>query len=313
MPPLDHSDSALEHASEIITRALEMACARPEVTTLFHEASNTATHIVSDPCTSVAVIIDPVLDYEHAAGRTFSEAADRVIDHVHSRGLTVEWILETHIHADHLSGGAYLKDRLGGKTAIGRMVTDVQNYFGDIFGEGKDFNRGGSQFDRLLNDGDSFKVGTIDLIALHVPGHTPVDMAFAIGDAVFAGDTIFMPDYGTARADFPGGDAHALYNSIRRLLRLPQNARLFVCHDYKAQGRDEFAWQTTIGAQRESNIHVSDDVTEADFVAVRTARDRGLSMPALIMPSIQVNMRGGDLPAPESNGRRYIKIPLNSM
>lgn len=168
-------------------------------------------------------------------------------------------------------------------------------------------------YDRLLKDGDSLKVGTIDLIAVHVPGHTPVDMAFVIGDAVFAGDAIFMPDYGTARADFPGGDAHALYNSIRRLLRLPQNARLFVCHDYKAQGRDEFAWQTTIAAQRESNVHVSDDVTEVDFVAVRTARDRGLSMPALIMPSIQVNMRGGDLPAPESNGRRYIKIPLNSL
>lgn len=308
-----HPDPALDHASQVILRALETGKACPNVATFFHRDSYTATHIISDPSTDAAAIIDPVLDYDHAAGRIFHESADQIIAYVQERDLTVEWILETHIHADHLSGANYLKGKLGGKTAIGHMVTKVQDYFGKLFNENRKFTRDGRQFDRLLNDGDALKIGAIDLLALHVPGHTPVDMAFVIGDAVFAGDTIFMPDYGTARADFPGGDAHALYNSIRRLLLLPRNARLFVCHDYKATGREEFAWQTTIGAQRDSNIHVHDGVTEGDFVVVRTERDRGLSMPALLMPSIQVNMRGGDLPAPEDNGHRYLKIPLNSL
>lgn len=307
------ADPALGRAVRVVRNALARPGACPEVVTLFHEASYTATHIVSDPSTGVAAIIDPALDYDHAAGRIFHETADRIVEHVKGRGLTIAWILETHIHADHLSSAHYLKGALGGQVAIGCKVTQIQDYFGRLFHEDRSFDRNGRQFDRLLEDGDALKIGSLDLIALHVPGHTPVDMAYVVGDAVFAGDTIFMPDYGTARADFPGGDAHALYGSIRRLLSLPREARLFVCHDYKAPGRDAFAWQTTIGAERDSNIHVHDGVAESEFVALRKARDEKLGMPALILPSIQVNMRGGDLPAPEDNGRRYLRIPLNAL
>ena len=227
------------------------------------------------------------------------------------QGLEVEWLLETHAHADHLSAAPYLQAQLGGRLAIGEHIRTVQQVFGKVFNEGTDFARDGSQFDQLFADGDSFSLGAIPAIALHVPGHTPADMAYVIGDAAFVGDTMFMPDYGTARADFPGGDAHQLYKSIRRLMALPDETRIFLCHDYKAPGRDEFVWQTTIGAERETNVHVHDGVGEEAFVAMRNRRDATLDMPRLILPSVQVNMRAGHLPEPEANGTRYLKLPLN--
>ena len=223
------------------------------------------------------------------------------------------WLIETHAHADHISAAPYLQERLGGKLAIGREIIRVQEVFGKLFNAGTDFERDGSQFDKLFEDGEVFKVGEIEGIALHVPGHTPADMAFIIGDAAFVGDTIFMPDFGTARADFPGGDAHQLYRSIRRLLSLPDETRLFLCHDYKAPGRDEYAWETTVKQQREENVHVKDGVSEEEFVEMRTTRDKTLAMPNLIMPSVQVNIRGGHLPEPEDNGVSYIKIPVNAV
>ncbi|MEO6199382.1 MAG: MBL fold metallo-hydrolase, partial [Sphingomicrobium sp.] len=227
--------------------------------------------------------------------------------------LTVDWLIETHAHADHISAAPYLQDKLGGKLAIGADIVRVQDVFGKLFNAGTDFERDGSQFDRLFDDGDSFSLGELDAVALHVPGHTPADMAFIIGDSAFVGDTLFMPDFGTARADFPGGDARQLYRSIRRLLELPRETRLFLCHDYKAPGREQYAWETTVGQQRDHNVHIRDGVGEDDFVAMRTKRDRGLAMPALIMPSVQVNIRGGRLPEPEDNGVSYIKIPLNAV
>jgi glyoxylase-like metal-dependent hydrolase (beta-lactamase superfamily II) len=228
--------------------------------------------------------------------------------------VTVEWLLETHAHADHLSAAPYLQETLGGKLGIGSGITKVQEVFAKVFNEGSEFRRDGSQFDRLFDDGDSFSIGGTAGIALHVPGHTPADVAYVIGDCAFVGDTMFMPDYGTARADFPGGDAGQLYRSIRRLMQLPAETRVFLCHDYKAlPNRTHFAWETTIGAQRTGNVHVHDGVTEEQFVAMRTARDATLDMPNLILPSVQVNMRGGHLPEPEENGVRYLKLPLNSL
>jgi len=294
-----------------IERALRGEIARPVVRTFFDEPTFTATHVVHDPATKAAAIVDSVMDFDEAAGRTSFEAADRIIDYVRTEGLTVEWLLETHAHADHLSAAPYLQEKLGGSLAIGENIRTVQEMFGKIFNEGTGFARDGSQFDRLFADGDRFSLGGIPAIALHVPGHTPSDMAYAIGDAAFIGDTLFMPDYGTARADFPGGDAHRLFDSIRRLLELPGETRLFLCHDYKAPNRDEFAWETTVRAERTGNVHVHDGVDEEDFVAMRTARDATLDMPRLILPSVQVNMRGGHLPEPESNGTRYLKLPLN--
>lgn len=228
-------------------------------------------------------------------------------------GLSVDWLLETHAHADHLSAAPYLQKALGGQLAIGRDIIRVQNVFGKIFNAGTDFERDGSEFDHLFDDGDRFTIGDIEAIALHVPGHTPADMAYVIGDAVFTGDTLFMPDYGTARADFPGGDARQLFRSIRRLMQLPDETRLFLCHDYKAAGRDRYVWETTVGAQRVGNVHVHEGVDEDNFVAMRTSRDATLSMPKLILPSVQVNMRGGHLPEPEVNGTRYLKIPLDTL
>ncbi|EIZ79881.1 beta-lactamase [Novosphingobium sp. Rr 2-17] len=283
----------------------------PVVRSFFDEATHTATYVVSDPTTKKAAIIDSVLDFDAAAGRTNTASADAVIAYVHSEGLTIDWLLETHAHADHLSAAPYLKQILGGQLAIGREIIRVQAVFGTIFNAGTDFERDGSQFDRLFEDGHRFSIGNIEAIALHVPGHTPADMAYVIGDAVFTGDTLFMPDYGTARADFPGGDARQLYRSIRRLMQLPDETRLFLCHDYKAVGRDQYVWETTVGAQRVGNVHVHEGVEEDDFVAMRTSRDATLSMPKLILPSIQVNMRGGHLPEPEANGTRYLKIPLD--
>lgn len=283
------------------------------IKSFFDEPTNTVSYVVHDPESRCAAIIDSVLDYDPASGRTSFSSADAVIAYVGEKELTIDWLLETHAHADHLSAAPYLKNKLGGKIAIGREIIHVQNVFGKIFNEGTEFARDGSEFDHLFEDGDQFEIGAIRATVLHVPGHTPADLAYAIGDAVFTGDTLFMPDYGTARADFPGGDSRMLFRSIRRLMELPDQTRLFHCHDYKAVGRDNFAWETTVRAQRVGNVHVHEGVSEDDFVAMRDARDATLSMPKLILPSIQVNMRGGHLPEPESNGTRYLKIPLNAL
>jgi glyoxylase-like metal-dependent hydrolase (beta-lactamase superfamily II) len=283
----------------------------PIVKSFFDEPSNTASYVVHDPATLRAGIIDSVLDFDAAAGRTSTASADAIIAYVRGEGLTIDWLLETHAHADHLSAAPYLQRELGGTLAIGRDIIRVQEVFGKIFNVGTEFARDGADFDRLFDDGDVFAIGDIPALALHVPGHTPADMAYVIGDAVFTGDTLFMPDYGSARADFPGGDARQLYRSIRRLLSLPDRARLFLCHDYKAAGRDQYAWETTVGAQRTGNIHVHEGVGEDEFVAMRTARDATLAMPRIIMPAVQVNMRAGHLPEPEANGTRYLKIPLD--
>lgn len=305
------NDPHLEQAAALVNAVHHGAAVRSVVKSFFDEPTNTVSYVVHDPATREAVIIDSVLDFDAASGRISYSSADHIVAYVQSERLSVVWLLETHAHADHLSAAPYLKEKAGGALAIGREIIHVQNVFGKIFNEGGDFARDGSEFDRLFEDGDAFQIGGISAIALHVPGHTPADLAYVIGDAVFTGDTLFMPDYGTARADFPGGDSRQLFRSIRRLLSLPDHARLFHCHDYKAVGRDSFAWETTVGAQRAGNVHVHEGVNEDDFVAMRDARDATLSMPKLILPSIQVNIRGGQLPVPESNGTRYLKIPLD--
>lgn len=285
----------------------------PEVFSFFDEPTNTASYVLKDPALNAAAIIDSVLDYDAAAGRTSTKAADEVIAFVKERGFDVQWLLETHVHADHLSAAPYLKEKLGGKIAIGANITIVQDVFGKVFNAGTEFERDGSQFDALFKDGDRIRVGEMTGHAMHTPGHTPACMTYVFGDAAFIGDTLFMPDYGTARADFPGGSARDLYRSIRKVLALPPETRLFLCHDYKAPGRDAYAWETTVAEQRKSNIHVRDGVTEDEYVAMREARDKTLGMPKLIIPSIQVNMRAGDLPKPEDNGVRYLKVPLNKL
>jgi len=304
------TDLPLSHAVYLVEQARP---GRVIVHSIFDEATFTASHIVSDPLTRKAAIIDSVLDFDPASGRTSHGSADQVIAYVEAENLEIEWLLETHVHADHLSAAPYLRERLGGTLAIGRDILTVQSVFGTIFNEGPDFARDGSQFDRLLEDGERFRLGSLEAIALHVPGHTPADMAYVIGDAGFVGDTLFMPDYGTARADFPGGDARTLFRSIHRLLALPDRTRLFLCHDYKAPGREHFMWETTVADERRGNVHVHHGVTEEAFVAMREARDATLGMPRLILPSIQVNMRGGNLPEPEDNGTRYLKLPLNRL
>ncbi len=283
----------------------------PEVFSFFDEPTNTASYVLKDPATNAAAIIDSVLDFDAAAGRTSTKAADQLIAFVKERGFDVQWLLETHVHADHLSGAPYLKEKLGGKIAIGANIVVVQDVFGKVFNAGTEFERDGSQFDALFQEGDKIRIGEMTGYAMHTPGHTPACMTYVFGDAAFIGDTLFMPDYGTARADFPGGSARDLYRSIRKVLALPPETRLFLCHDYKAPGRDKFAWETTVAEQRKSNIHVRDGVTEDEYVAMREARDKTLGMPKLIIPSIQVNMRAGDLPEPEDNGVRYLKVPLN--
>ncbi len=283
----------------------------PQVRAFFDEPTNTASYVVHDPETRRAAIIDSVLDYDPAAGRTARHSADAIIAHVRAEGLSVDWLLETHAHADHLSAAPYLQQVLGGKIAIGKAILTVQETFGTLFNAGSDFARDGSQFDHLFEDGDRFMIGNLAVTVLHVPGHTPADLAYVIGDAAFIGDTLFMPDYGTARADFPGGDARTLFRSIRRLLTLPPETRLFLCHDYKAPGRDDYRWETTVAEERAGNVHVHDGVAEDSFVTMREARDATLDMPRLILPSIQINMRAGHLPAPDDNGTRYLKIPLD--
>ncbi|MCL1500489.1 MBL fold metallo-hydrolase [Xanthomonas nasturtii] len=283
----------------------------PHVATFFDPATFTASHVVRDPGSSACAIIDSVLDFEMASGRTATGSAEALAQYVRDQGLQVQWLLETHAHADHLSAAPWLQQHLGGQLAIGERIRSVQDTFGSIFNAGAEFRRDGSQFDHLFADGEAFTIGHLQAVALHVPGHTPACMAYVIGDAVFAGDTLFMPDYGTARCDFPGGSAGQLYRSIQRLLMLPDATRVFVCHDYKAAGRDYFAWETTIGAQRSANVHVHEGVCETEFVEMRDKRDATLPMPRLLLPSVQVNMRAGHLPPPDDNGVHYLKLPLD--
>ncbi len=282
-----------------------------EIVAFFDAATSTYSYVVSDPASRRCAIIDAVLDYDAAAGRTSHAGADRLIAHVRDTGLTLEWLLETHVHADHLSAAAYLKRQLGGRLAIGQRVTEVQQTFAELFNAGGEFATDGRQFDRLLGDGERFSIGSLSAQAIHTPGHTSACMTYLIGDAAFIGDTLFMPDYGTARCDFPGGDARTLYRSIQRLFALPDATRLYLCHDYKGPGREQQQYLTSVAEQRAHNVHVHDGIDEDSFVAMRQARDAELAMPALILPAVQVNMRGGELPPAESNGTRYLKIPLN--
>ena len=285
----------------------------PSVEAFFDEPTNTISYVVWDPESKAAAIIDSVLDYDASSGHTETASADEIVAFVKANGLTVQWILETHAHADHLSAAPYLQERVGGKLAIGDHITTVQEVFGKIFNAGTEFQRDGSQFDRLLKDGDTFKLGQIEAHVLHTPGHTPACMTYVIGDAAFVGDTLFMPDYGTARCDFPGGDARTLYRSIQKIFALPDETRMFLCHDYKAPGRDAFAWETTVGEQKRSNVHVREGTSEDAFVKMRTERDAQLAMPKLILPSVQVNMRAGHLPPPEDDGTSYLKVPVNRL
>jgi glyoxylase-like metal-dependent hydrolase (beta-lactamase superfamily II) len=305
------TDTFIMQAGEQVRAVLRGEIRPPHIKAFFDEQTFTATYVVHDPATKSAAIIDSVLNFNQASGRTSFESADQLIAYVRAENLTVEWLLETHAHADHLSAAPYLQKHLGGKLAIGADILTVQKVFGRIFNEGTQFARDGSQFDQLLNDGETLMIGEIPLIALHVPGHTPADMAYVIGNALFSGDTMFMPDYGSARCDFPGGDAHNLYRSVRRLMELPDATRVLLCHDYKAPGRDDYAWETTILAERTANVHMHEGVSEDQFVAMRTERDATLSMPKLILPALQVNMRAGHLPPAEDNGVRYLKLPLD--
>ncbi|WP_189467405.1 MBL fold metallo-hydrolase [Litchfieldella qijiaojingensis] len=283
----------------------------PIVTSFFDESTNTFSYVVRDPASRACAIVDSVLDFDYAAGRTGVHSAGAIVDFIEREGLAVEWILETHVHADHLSAAPYLYDKLGGKTGIGARITEVQEIFGKVFNTGTEFARDGSQFDRLFEEGDTFSIGTLNGRVLHTPGHTPACLTYVIGDVAFIGDTLFMPDYGTARCDFPGGDARTMYRSIQRVLSLPPKTRLFLCHDYKTPGREEYQYETSVAEQRAHNVHVHEGVSEDEFVRMRTARDASLGMPKLIIPSVQVNMRAGHMPPPEDNGQIYLKIPLN--
>jgi glyoxylase-like metal-dependent hydrolase (beta-lactamase superfamily II) len=282
---------------------------KPIIRAFFDEPTNTISYLVADPDTKRAAAIDPVLDYDHKSGKAATKSADTILAAAAENGWEIEWVLETHAHADHLSGAPYLKLKTGAKVGIGEHIRDVQKIFRPVF-NATDVKGDGSEFDRLFADGEKFKLGNLEVEVLHVPGHTPADVAYRIGDAVFVGDTLFMPDFGSARADFPGGDARKLYRSIRRLLSLPPETRLFMCHDYKAPGRTHYAWETTVAEQRAHNVHVHEGVSEDEFVAMRQARDATLEAPLLLMPSIQVNMRAGKLPPPDENGVRYLKIPV---
>ncbi len=286
---------------------------RPDVITFFDEATFTASHLVIDPSTKKAAIIDPVLDFDVASGRTKTTSADEIIAHVRENSLDVEWILETHVHADHITAAPYLKEQLGGKTGIGDHVSIIQKTFGEVFNAEDAFQRDGGQFDVLFSDGAALAVGSIAGKVIHTPGHTPACVTYVIGDAGFVGDTMFMPDYGSARCDFPGGDARTLYRSIQKLFVLPEETRLFMCHDYKAPGRDVFAWETSVAEQKAKNIHLGGGVSEEDFVNMRETRDATLSMPKLILPSVQVNMRAGEFPPAEGNGVQYLKLPVNAL
>ncbi len=285
---------------------------KPDVKAFFDEATFTVTYVVSDPATARAAIIDPVLDYEPESGRTSTQSADQVIAYVSEHNLGIDWILETHVHADHISGAPYLKEKLGGQTAIGKDVRTVQETFRGIFNL-DDLDVDGSQFDRLFADGDTFAVGEIDGRVIATPGHTPACITYVIGDAAYVGDTLFMPDFGTARTDFPGGSAAELYESIQKILALPAETRLYMCHDYKAPGRDVYAWETSVAEQLDNNIHINRAVSQDEFIKMREGRDSQLGMPKLILPSIQVNVRAGSFPEPEDNDIRYLKIPVDAV
>lgn len=285
---------------------------KPDVTALFDEQTNTVSYVVMDPNSKACAIIDSVMDIDYAAGRISYESADKIIAFVEDRGLKVEWLIETHAHADHLSAAPYIQGKLGGKLGIGENIRIVQDVFGKIFNEGTEFQRDGSQFDRLFRDGDIYQIGGMKAFAMLTPGHTPACMTHVIGNAAFVGDTLFMPDGGTARADFPGGDARVLYRSIKRVLDLPSETRLFMCHDYAPNGRS-IQWETTVAEERTNNIHVRDGVSEDEFVKMREARDATLALPKLIIPSIQVNIRGGNLPEPDAAGKRHLKVPINEL
>ncbi|WP_316181114.1 MULTISPECIES: MBL fold metallo-hydrolase [unclassified Bradyrhizobium] len=285
---------------------------KPEVTPFFDPATNTVSYVVKDPGSRACAVIDSVMDIDYASGRIAPHSADKIIRLIEDRGWQLDWLIETHVHADHLSAAPYIQSRLGGRIGIGANIRMVQETFGKIFNEGTEFQRDGSQFDRLFHDGDTYRIGAMTAFAMHTPGHTPACMTHVIGDAAFVGDTLFMPDGGSARADFPGGDARTLYRSIRRVLELPDATRLFMCHDYGPNGRD-IRWETTVAEQRAHNIHVRDGITEDQFVAAREARDRTLDMPKLIIPSLQVNMKAGRLPTPDQDGRRFLKVPLNAL
>lgn len=284
---------------------------QPQVSAFFDPPTNTFTYLVRDPSSDACAIIDSVLAFDYSSGRTDTRAADELIAHIREAGLQVQWILETHAHADHLSAAPYLQEQLGGKIGIGEHIIKVQQIFGKVFNAGTEFARDGSQFDALFADGDTFSIGNLGVKVLHTPGHTPACLSYLIGDAVFVGDTLFMPDYGTARCDFPGGDSATLYQSVQKLLALPDETRMYLCHDYLPEGRSHYVHETTVGEQRRRNIHIHEGVSEADFVVLRDARDATLSAPKLLIPSVQVNMRAGHLPEPESNGQVYLKVPVN--
>lgn len=284
---------------------------KPQIEVFFDQATFTYSYVVSDPQARVCAIIDPVLDYDAAAGRTSHAGAERIVAYVRAQQLQVAWLLETHVHADHLSAGHYLREQLGGRLAIGAQISQVQTTFASLFNVEAGFSCTGSQFDHLFADGETFSIGALQCRAMHTPGHTPACMSYLIEDSAFIGDTLFMHDYGTARCDFPGGDARTLYRSIQKLFALPDATRLFLCHDYKAPGREEFQYLSTVAAQRAQNVHIHQGISEEQFVAMRTARDATLGMPALILPAVQINMRAGELPPAEANGRRYLKIPLD--
>ena len=285
----------------------------PAVHAFFDEATNTITYVVQEPEGSACAVIDSVLDFDYASGRTDTRSADAVIAFIKDHGLDLHWILETHVHADHLSAAPYIQKQLGGKIGIGERITVVQNTFGKIFNEGTEFQRDGSQFDQLFQEGDQFMIGQLRGEVLHTPGQTPACLTYVIGDAAFVGDTLFMPDFGTARCDFPGGSAETLYDSVQKILALPDETRIFVGHDYKAPGRDEYAWETTVGAQKALNIHVGAGRPREEFVSMREKRDSTLAMPRLIIPSLQINMRAGQMPPPEEDGTSYLKVPLNKL
>jgi glyoxylase-like metal-dependent hydrolase (beta-lactamase superfamily II) len=284
---------------------------KPEVKAFFDEQTFTVTYVLVEPSGRLCAIIDPVLDFDPAACRTSTDSADEVLQYISDRELEVTWILETHAHADHLSAAGYMKAKTGGRTATGKLITGVQATFKEIFNIGDDFVADGEQFDRLLDDGDLLNLGVMPIRVMHTPGHTQACVTYVAGDAAFVGDTLFMPDYGTARADFPGADAATLFRSIQRIFKLPTTTRVFLCHDYKAPGRDEFAWETTVAEQMEHNIHIHKGVTEEEFVKFRQQRDAELGMPKLILPSIQVNIRAGEMPPADDNGTVYLKLPLN--
>ena len=285
---------------------------QPDIEAFFHEPTFTFSYVVSDPESGECAIIDSVLDFDPKSGRTSSEAADRITAFIADKGLETKWILDTHVHADHLSGASFLRDRLDVPIGIGEHVKEVQATFKDVFNAEPGFATDGSQFDHLFQDGESFAVGNLSLSVMHTPGHTPACLTYLVADAAFIGDTLFMPDYGTARADFPGGDAHVLYRSMRKLLALPPQTRLFMCHDYMPNARP-LAWESSVANQRAENIHVHDGISEDEYVTMRNARDETLAMPALLLPSVQVNMRAGRLPPPEDNGISYLKLPLNAV